>query len=1065
MFNRILRFSIDNRYAVLAVTALVALVGVVSYHRLIIDAVPDITNVQVQVNTEAPGYSPYEVEQRVTQPIELLLAGMPALEYTRSLSRYGLSQVTAVFKDGTDIYFARQLVAQRLQESQGRIPANTTPHMGPITTGLGEIFQFIVENSANARQPRTLQELREIQDWVIRPQLKSVQGVVDVNSIGGASKQIVVGPDIEKLRAFGVTLHDISFAIAANNTNVGAGFVEQNGEQFLVRVPSQVRRPEQLEDVVVGVHEGTPIQLRHVARVEIGSELRAGAATENGKEVVLGTVFMLVGENGRAVAERVSTKLREIARSVPDGVLVKPVYSRANLVNAAIATVRRNLCEGALLVTAILFLALGNLRAACITACVIPLSMTMTIFGMVQGKLSANLMSLGALDFGLIVDGAVILVENCVKRLRDAQLRLGRPLKESERLDIVYTASSEVRHATMFGELIIMVVYVPILTLAGIEGKMFHPMAFTVLLALGAAFVFSLTFVPAAVATFLKAPVREHAGAFEKLGLKYQALLVRLLAVPRTVVAASLGIFICSVLLFTRLGSEFIPSLDEGDIAMHALRIPGTSLTQAIGMQHQLERAFEAVPEIKEVFAKLGTAEIATDPMPPSVADAYVMLKPRSEWPNPKKPKAQVVAAVEQLAYGIPGSTYEFTQPIQMRFNELIAGVRADVAVKVFGDDMAVLSERAERIEKILGGIGGAADVKVEQVSGLPMVSIEPKRAILARWGLQAAEVQQVVRTAYAGDEVSRFYQGDRNFPIVVRLADADRNNLAAIAELPVPLPSIGPNNSTGISGERASLKSETPDKPYVTLREVAEIVAVEGPNQISRENGKRRVVVTANVRNRDLGSFVQEAQERISNEVKLPAGYWLGWGGQYEHLLAAERRLLIVVPIVLLSVFLLIQVTLRSLTYSLVVYSAIPFALSGGICALWLRGIPFSISAAVGFIALSGVAVLNGLVLVSFTRRLLDEGQDHYTAIVEGAVARIRPVLMTALVASLGFIPMAISQGTGSEVQRPLATVVIGGILSSTALTLLVLPVLLHFVGRPARALSHPSSDDERSK
>lgn len=1063
MFNRILRFSIDNRYSVLAVTALVAIVGVFSYHRLIIDAVPDITNVQVQINTEAPGYSPFEVEQQVTQPIELFLAGMATLEYTRSLSRYGLSQVTAVFKDGTDIYFARQLVAQRLQESQGRIPANTTPHMGPITTGLGEIFQFIVENSAEARQPYTLQALREIQDWVIRPQLKTVPGVVDVNSIGGASKQIVVSPDIEKLRAYGVTLNDISFAIAANNTNVGAGFVEDNGEQFLVRVPSQVQRPEQLEDIVVGVHEGTPIQLRHVARVEVGSELRAGAATANGKEVVLGTVFMLVGENGRAVAERVSAKLQEIARSVPEGVLVKPMYSRANLVNAAIATVRRNLCEGALLVTAILFFALGNLRAACITACVIPLSMTMTIFGMVQGKLSANLMSLGALDFGLIVDGAVILVENCVRRLRDAQLRLGRQLTESERLDIVYTASSEVRQATMFGELIIMVVYVPILTLAGIEGKMFHPMAFTVLLALGAAFAFSLTFVPAAVATFLKAPVREHIGALEKLGLTYRDLLVRLLAIPRTVIAASLGIFICSVLLFTRLGSEFIPSLDEGDIAMHALRIPGTSLTQAIGMQHQLEHAFESVPEIEEVFAKLGTAEIATDPMPPSVADAYVMLKPRSEWPNPKKPKVEVVAAVEQLAHGIPGSNYEFTQPIQMRFNELIAGVRADVAVKVFGDDMAVLAEHAELIEKILGEIGGAADVKVEQVSGLPMVSIEPKRLALARWGLQAADVQQVVRTAYAGEEVSRFYEGDRNFPIVVRLTDADRNNVAAIAELPVQLPSVGSNHSIGIAGERASLKSETPERPYVTLREVAEIRAVEGPNQISRENGKRRVVVTANVRNRDLGSFVQEAQERISNEVKLPAGYWLGWGGQYEHLQAAEMRLLIMVPIVLLSVFFLIQITLRSIKYSLVVYSAIPFALSGGICGLWLRGIPFSISAAVGFIALSGVAVLNGLVLVSFTRKLLDEGLDHSRAIVEGAVARIRPVLMTALVASLGFVPMAISQGTGSEVQRPLATVVIGGIISSTALTLLVLPVLLYFVGRPVRTLLHLSSDAER--
>jgi cobalt-zinc-cadmium resistance protein CzcA len=1049
MFNRILRFSIDFRYGVIITTLLVAIVGVASYQRLIIDAVPDITNIQAQINTEAQGYSPFEVEQRVTLPIEQILAGMPALEYTRSLSRYGLSQVTAVFKDGTDIYFARQLIAQRLQESRGRLPAGVAPLMGPIATGLGEIFQFIVENKEGSASPRSLQELREIQDWVVKPQLKTVAGVVDVNSIGGASKQIVVSPDIEKLRAYGLTLNDVSIAIASNNANVGAGFVEQNGEQFLIRVPAQVEIPEQIGEIVVGVHEGTPVQIKNLGSVDIGSELRAGAATENGREVVLGTVFMLMGENGRAVAERVSAKLEEIGRSVPDGVVVKPVYNRARLVNEAIATVRKNLFEGAILVIAVLFVALGNLRAALITACVIPLSMTVTIFGMAQAKLSANLMSLGALDFGLIVDGAVILVENCVKRLREDRHRLGRNLTGAERLNLVYNASSEVRQATMFGELIIMVVYIPILALSGIEGKMFHPMAITVLLALGAAFVFSLTFVPAAVAIFLRDEGKEHCSWFEKLAGLYEGTLRSLVRYPKGVVVTAACLLVGSIAIFSRLGSEFVPSLDEGDIAMHALRIPGTSLSQSIDMQHHLERAIEEVPEVSEVFAKIGTAEIATDPMPPSVADGYVILKPRSLWPNPSKPKVDVVAEIERLARAVPGSNYEFTQPIQMRFNELIAGVRSDLAIKVFGDDISVLFDQAEQIEKVLNSIPGASDVKVEQVSGLPMILVKPDRATISRWGLNAGDIQQVVRTAYAGEEVSRFYQGDRNFPIVVRLRDTDRHSIEAIKQLPISLPEDLMNRQPGVAAERSTIKLEAPDKPYVTLNEVAEVTVGEGPNQISRENGKRRVVVTANVRGSDLGSFVAEAERRVLQEVKTPPGYWLGWGGQYEHLIAAERRLMIVVPLVLISVFALIYVTFRSIIYSLLVYSGIPFALCGGICALWLRGIPFSISAAVGFIALSGVSVLNGLVLVSFIRKLIDRGEDQISAVIHGAVSRLRPVLMTALVASLGFVPMALSQGTGSEVQRPLATVVIGGILSSTALTLLVLPVLMSLIKR----------------
>jgi cobalt-zinc-cadmium resistance protein CzcA len=910
---------------------------------------------------------------------------------------------------------------------------------------------FIVERDPEADRDISLQELREIQDWVVKPQLRTVPGVVEVNSIGGASKQLVVSPNIERLRAYAMSTDDLGRAIAGSNASVGAGFVELNGEQFLVRVPAQLDQPRALLDVVVGVHEGTPILVRDVAQVEIGAELRTGAATDNGREVVLGTVFMLKGENGRVVAERVSEKIGDIARSLPKGVLIKQMYNRSQLVDATIATVQKNLLEGALLVIAVLFGALGNLRAALITACVIPISMLMTIFGMVQGSMSANLMSLGALDFGLIVDGAVILVENCIRRLAEAQTRLGRLPSEEERLQLVYEASAEVRQATMFGELIIMVVYLPVLALSGIEGKMFHPMAITVLLALSAAFVLSLSFVPAAVAIWITKPGKEHSTVFARVQARYAALLSRIVDARRVVGALAIAAFCLACILASRLGSEFVPSLDEGDIALHAMRIPGTSLEQSVKMQHQLERAIKSVPEVSHVFAKIGTAEVATDPMPPSVADGYVILKPRAQWANPNKAKTAVVAEIEQVAKGVPGNNYEFTQPIQMRFNELIAGVRSDVAVKVFGDDPSVLFEHAEKIERILNTIEGAADVKVEQVTGLPMVSIVPKRADMARWGLHPADLQQVVRTAYAGEEVSRYFEGDRNFPIVIRLKEEDRNDLRSIAELPIELPEEFGTHTPALEAERPRLKLEAPDKAYVTLKEVADILITEGPNQISRENGKRRVVVTANVRNRDLGSFVYDAQRAVEREVELPPHYWLSWGGQYEHLIAAQRRLMVIIPLVLCAVFALVYFTVRSLKDTLLVYTGIPFALSGGIIALWARGIPFSISAAVGFIALSGISILNGLVLVSFIKGLLEKGVPARTAILEGAQARLRPVLMTALVASLGFVPMAISQGTGSEVQRPLATVVIGGILSSTSLTLLVLPTLLlwFFQGR----------------
>jgi cobalt-zinc-cadmium resistance protein CzcA len=1049
MFNFILKLSIRHRYVVVSLTVLSAIIGIASYQNLIIDAVPDITNVQVQINTEARGYSPYEVERTVTVPIERTLAGLPGLESTRSLSRYGLSQVTVVFKDKTDIYFARQLISQGLQEAKESLPAGISPTMGPIATGLGEIMMFVVEEAPDSPKRYSLQELREAQDWIVKPQLRTVPGVIEVNSIGGASKAIVVTPDLEKLRAYELTFDDIALAIAGNNANVGAGFIEQNGEQFLVRVPAQVTSLGDIELIGVGVHEGVPVYVRDVATVQVGSELRNGAATEDGKEVVLGTVFMLKGENGRVVSERVTEKLKSVATSLPEGMVVKALYNRSDLVNATIATVKKNLVEGALLVIAVLFAALGNFRAAVITALVIPLSMLITIFGMAQATLSANLMSLGALDFGLIVDGAVILVENCIKRFAEAQKQLGRRLTRDERLTLVYEASSEVRQATMFGELIIMIVYVPILALSGIEGKMYHPMALTVILALLAAFVLSLTFVPAAVALFLTGNVRDHEGGWmSRLQNAYRRMLGHVMRVPTKVLSVLAALIVVSVVLFTRLGSEFIPSLDEGDVALHALRIPGTSLEQSIRMQHQLEEAIKTVPEVAHVFAKIGTAEVATDPMPPSIADGYVILKPRSQWSDSGKPKAEVVAELERVAQKIPGNNYEFTQPIQMRFNELIAGVRSDVAVKIFGDDSNVLLEQGEAVSKILGGIRGASDVKVEQVTGLPLVEIKPNREKIARLGLNVSDVQAALATAYAGKEISRFYEGDRNFPVILRAGEKERHQIDSIAQLPIPLVAEAGPDRLVEELKRPTLKSEPVARPFVLLQDVADIVVSSGPNQISRESGKRRVVVTANVRSRDLGSFVEEAQAAVATQLKLPAGYWLGWGGQFENLVSAQARLSVVVPIVLASVFGLIFFTFWSFRYSLLVFSGIPFSLTGGIIALWLRGIPFSISAAVGFIALSGVSVLNGLVLVSFIRHLIAQGYEQATAIVEGAVARLRPVLMTAMVASLGFIPMAISQGTGSEVQRPLATVVIGGIISSTLLTLVVLPVLINWRG-----------------
>jgi len=1050
MFERIIHFSIRHRWFVLVAVAAIAALGVYNYHRLSIDAVPDITNVQVQINTEAPGYSPLEAEQRVTFPIETAMGGLPHLEYTRSLSRYGLSQVTLVFKDGTDIYFARQLINERIQEAQGKLPPGVQPTLGPIATGLGEIYMFNVEAEPGARNADgseiTATDLRTVQDWIIKPQLRNVPGVVDVNSIGGFVKQYHVTPHPDKLRAYGLTFRDLMAALADNNSNIGAGYIERNGEQYLIRSPGQVTGIGDIEQIVVGNRDGIPIHLDDVAEVFLGPELRNGAATKDSKEAVLGTVFMLIGENSRTVSERVHARVAEINKTLPQGIVATTVYNRTDLVNATIQTVKTNLFEGAVLVIVILFLLLGNIRAALITALIIPLSMLFTITGMVNSRISGNLMSLGALDFGLIVDGAVIIVENCIRRLGEEQQKLQRLLTRRERFETVRDATREVIRPSFFGVFIIMVVYLPILTLSGVEGKMFHPMAYTVIMALLGAMLFAATFVPAAIALFLSGKISEQENVLMRLAKAiYRPALAFHLRFRVATALAAVVLVTISGIVASRMGTEFIPSLDEGDVALHALRIPGTSLSQAIEMQHALESRLQEFPEVTTVFAKIGTAEIATDPMPPSVADGFVILKPRKEWPDPKKSKAQLVAELEAAVKEVPGNNYEFTQPIQMRFNELIAGVRSDVAVKVFGDDMEELEGIGKQIEKELKAIPGASDVKLEQTTGLPLMSITPKRQALARYGLSIADLQEVIEIALGGKAAGEVFEGDRRFEIILRLPENLRTDIAALGSLPVPLPRREISGNGAVKLSPVSLQSgELPGAPaFIPLDEVAEISVAPGPNMINRENGKRRVVVSANVRGRDLGSFVAEAQQLIESRVNIPAGYWTAWGGQFEQLISASQRLQIVVPVALLLIFVLLFLSFGAVKDTLLVFSGVPLALTGGVAALWLRDIPLSISAGVGFIALSGVAVLNGMVMISFITKLRSEGKPLDDAITEGSLTRLRPVLMTALVASLGFVPMALATGTGAEVQRPLATVVIGGILSSTALTLLVLPGL----------------------
>ncbi|WP_444904879.1 efflux RND transporter permease subunit [Microbulbifer sp. CnH-101-E] len=1034
MIEGILRFSIERRFFVLSLIFVLVGLGIWSYQKLPIDAVPDITNVQVQINTEAPGYSPLEAEQRITYPVEAALAGLPNLEYTRSISRYGLSQVTVVFKEGTDLYFARNLINSRLGAIKSNLPPELEPEMGPIATGLGEIFMYTVEANPGATQPNgqpyDATALREIQDWIIKPQLSLVPGVTEVNTIGGYNKQYHVTPNPRQMLNFGLSMEDIAEALRRNNESRGAGYLENNGRQLLVRSPGQLQGIAEIEDVVITSRSGAPVKVSDVAEVAIGKELRTGAATRDGVETVLGTAMMLVGENSREVARNVAVALEGVKSTVPEGIKVEAVYDRTTLVDKAIATVQKNLIEGALLVVVVLFLLLGNIRAAFITAAVIPLSMLATIFGMVQTGVSANLMSLGALDFGLIVDGAVIIVENAIRRLAEAQGRKGGKLPLQERLELVFQATNEVIRPSLFGVLIITVVYIPLFTLTGVEGKMFHPMAATVVMALLAALVLSLTVVPAAVAVFLTGKISEKENklivATKSL---YKPLLIAAMKVRWLVLSGALALVLFCSWLATTLGSEFIPQLNEGDIALHALRIPGTGLEQSVEMQRLLEQRIKEFPQVDKVFAKIGTPEVATDPMPPNVADNFVILKPRSQWPNPKLPQEQLVAEIEEAVRQLPGNNYEFTQPIQMRFNELISGVRADLGIKVFGDDLDQLVASANEILGVLNGIEGVADARVEQVEGLPVLSVVPKRIALARYGIDLKTLQDLVSTAIGGEEAGLIYEGDRRFQLVVRLPEELRRDYESLGDLPVPLPAGSPLGS------------------YVPLSEVASLEMTPAPNQISRENGKRRVVVTANVRDRDLGSFVEEARASIEQQVSLPAGYWLAYGGTFEQLESASTRLLIVVPLTLLIILGLLVMAFGSFKDALIIFTGVPLALTGGVLALWMRGMPLSISAGVGFIALSGVAVLNGLVMLSFIRQLRQQGGGLFTSIIDGAMTRLRPVLMTALVASLGFVPMALNVGTGAEVQRPLATVVIGGIISSTLLTLFVLPLLYRIV------------------
>ncbi|MCS6858701.1 MAG: CusA/CzcA family heavy metal efflux RND transporter [Abditibacteriales bacterium] len=1032
MVDRIIEFSIANRFLMVCAALLIGGLGITSALRLPIDAVPDVTTNQVQINTVAPALAPEEIERLITFPIEVAMSSLPQKEEIRSLSKFGLSQVTVVFEDRADLYWARQQVMERLLEAKEDLPPGVQPKMAPISTGLGEVFQFTVEPDKHPHGPTTdalhplreLTEMRTLLDWVIKPALRTVPGVIEVNSFGGFEKQYEVQVDPALLQTHNLTLHQVLEALARNNANVGGGYLVHGGEQHLLRGVGMIRSAEDIGHIVVAARHGVPLTIKDIGRVTTGAQIRQGAVTKNGQgEVVAGVTMLLKGANGRVVVEEVKKRLVEVQKSLPPGVRIKPFYDRSHLINATVHTATKNLLEGGALVILVLFLFLLQLRAGLIVSSAIPLSMLIALIGMNYFGVSANLMSLGAIDFGLIVDAAVIIVENCVRRLAERRRALGRPLTREERLQTICAASLEVRRASQFGEMIIIAAYLPILSLGGLEGKMFKPMGLTVVFALVGALVLSLTVIPALCALFLREPQEERENSIVAFFQRsYEPLLRRALRQRVVTVGGAAVLFAACVALFPLLGSEFLPELDEGDILINTVRLPSASLDESVREAHLIEQILKKFPEVKDVITKTGRPEIATDPMGTEMADVFVMLQPKSTWKTART-KAELVEKMEAALSKFPGVAFSFSQPVKFRMMELIEGigVRSDVGIKIFGEDIETLKRTAEAVARVVRTVRGAADVKVEQITGLPLLSVHLRRNDMARYGINVDEAQRVIQTAIAGTTVTRVIEGDRRFDLTVRLTPEARRDEADIANLLVDAP----------NGER------------VPLSQIADIVHEEGPAQISRENARRRIVVEVNVRGRDLGSFVEEARKKVAAQVKLPTGYALEWGGTFEHLESGRQRLMLVVPATFLLVFLLLFTTFHSFKHAALVFTGIPFAVTGGILALWTRGMPFSMSAGVGFIAVSGVAVLNGVVMVTFINQLRGDGMALADAVIQGCKVRLRPVLMTALVASLGFMPMALSHGTGAEVQRPLATVVIGGLMTSTLLTLFVLPAL----------------------
>jgi cobalt-zinc-cadmium resistance protein CzcA len=1061
MIEGILGGAVRLRWLILFLTAVVAAFGAWQLNLLPIDVTPDITNKQVQINTVAATLSPVEVEKRVTYPVETALAGLNGVENMRSFSRNGFSQVTVIFKESADLYFMRQQVTERLAQARPSLPQGAEPQMGPVSTGLGEVFHYSVEyafpdgksaprndgepgwqtdgsfltdtNDRLADDLSRLAYLRTMQDWIVRPQLRTTPGVADVDSLGGYVKEYVVEPDAAKLAAYGISYSELADALENANLSIGANFIRRSGESYLVRADARIHTVDEIKRAVVADRHGVPVIVSQIAKVTVGGELRSGAASRNGYETVIGSALMLVGANSRTVARAVGDKLKEIQKTLPPGIVIVPTLDRSQLVMATIKTVARNLIEGALLVVAILFVLLGNWRAAAIAALVIPLSLLMSAIGMNELGISGNLMSLGALDFGLIIDGAIIIVENALRRLAERQHREGRVLTLDERREETVASSREMVRPTIYGQLVIFLVFLPCLTFQGVEGKMFSPMVITLILALASAFVLSLTFVPAMIAVMLKGRVSEkEVRVIAATKSRYLPWLRRAIAQPWPFLAAGVGVLALASVAFSFVGREFMPTLDEQNLNLSSVRIPSTSIDQSVAIDLPLERAVMTLPEVQTVYSKAGTASLAADPMPPNASDNYVILKPKDQWPAGITTKEQVIERIREKTAPMVGNNYDVTQPIEMRFNELIGGVRSDVAVKIYGEDLDQLAASAQRVAAVLRKTPGSSDVRVAQTGGFPTFDIAFDRAAIARYGLTVKEVADTISTALAGRAAGQIFEGDRRFDVVVRLPGEQRDNLDVLGALPIMLPARGEDM-----------------RGSVPLRQLVQFRFTQGLNEISRDNGKRRIYVEANVVGRDLGGFVADAQKRIDAEVKLPTGSWIEWGGQFQNLQAATKRLAIIVPICFVLIAVALYMAIGNALLTATVLTAVPLALAGGVFALALRGIPFSISAAVGFIAVSGVAVLNGLVLISAIRKRLADGTDPDAAVEEGAMERVRPVLMTALVASLGFVPMAIATGTGAEVQKPLATVVIGGLVTATVLTLFVLPAICGMVLR----------------